>query len=289
MEAVCEGKQWDVLLACRPDGTVEGALPYLHGSRLGLRYILQPELTQYNGPWYNHPEGSTSAERIALENRVGEALAKQLEALRINIFSQNFSPAVTNWLPFHWASYHQTTRYTYRFPSIADPDALISQASGARRKNLSTLAGTCTVDTSTLTPETFARMHNGYWKRRSGNDLLTEDFVARVCTAALERGQGLLWGLRNEEKLLCAAFVAYDERCAYALLSAANEEAPANAQTYLDWQMIRHLSDRTQAFDFEGSMEPGGEFYYRSFGTEQTPYFHITRCRPALLRHLIKL
>ena len=68
--------------------------------------------------------------------------------------------------------------------------------------------------------------------------------------------------------------------------SAVAEGAPANAQTCLDWQMIRHLATLTEAFDFEGSMEQGGEYYYRSFGTVQTPYFEIARCRPKILHVL---
>ena len=52
METVCCGKQWDVALAHNDDGAVIGAMPYLIGSKLGLRYIVQPQLTQYNGPWY---------------------------------------------------------------------------------------------------------------------------------------------------------------------------------------------------------------------------------------------
>ena len=286
MEAVCRGKQWDVLLACRDDGTVEGALPYLHGRRLGLSYVLQPELTQYSGPWYNHPEGLSASARIDFENRVGSALAKQLDRLKINLFQQRFSPGITNWLPFHWKGYRQTTRYTYRFPSIADPDALMQQASGARRKNLSNLQRECTVD-SQMSPADFAQMHADYWQRKGGGDVLRRDFIEHICTTALHRGQGLLWALRDASgSALCAAFVAYDSRCAYALLSAVAEGAPANAQTCLDWQMIRHLATLTEAFDFEGSMEQGGEYYYRSFGTVQTPYFEITRCRPKILHVL---
>ena len=53
METVCAGKQWDVMLA-EKDGTVQGALPFLHGKKMGLKFILQPQLTPWNGPWL-HP------------------------------------------------------------------------------------------------------------------------------------------------------------------------------------------------------------------------------------------
>lgn len=50
MESVCCGKRWDVLLAER-DGRICGALPFLCGSKFGMRYVLQPQLTMFTGPW----------------------------------------------------------------------------------------------------------------------------------------------------------------------------------------------------------------------------------------------
>ena len=52
MDTVCSGKQWDVALARDTQGHITAAMPYLIGSKMGLRYVLQPQLTQYNGPWY---------------------------------------------------------------------------------------------------------------------------------------------------------------------------------------------------------------------------------------------
>ena len=40
METVCEGKEWDVLLS-QKESRIEGALPYLIGYRMGLRFIVQ--------------------------------------------------------------------------------------------------------------------------------------------------------------------------------------------------------------------------------------------------------
>ncbi len=284
METVCKGKQWDVLLSER-DGHIEGALPYLIGRKFCLRHILQPQLTQFCGPWYNCPE---NVDRIEFEHRVGGDLAAQLNALKVHVCIMHFSPAVTDWLPFHWAGYRQTTRYTYRFPSIADPETLLADASRARRQNLSDVENACTLDTA-FSPKEFASMHREYFERKKGGDLLEEEFIERVCHTALKRKQALLWALRDASgQPVNVSFVVYDERCAYALMSAIAPNAPRNSQTYLFWQMIRHLSNLTQSFDFEGSMDKGNEYFYRTFGTVQTPFFEVSRFRPSLLQHLIK-
>lgn len=284
METVCKDKQWDVLL-CQHNGRIEGALPYLVGRKYGLRYILQPQLTQFCGPWYNHPE---NADRVEFEHRVGSDLAAQLNALRAHLCLMHFSPAVTDWLPFHWAGYSQTTRYTYRFPSIADPDTLIANASRARRQNLSDVESLCTLDTF-FSPKEFAIMHHEYFLRKKGSDLLSKEFIERVCHIALGRNQALLWALRDHNgHPVNVSFVVYDKQCAYALMSAIAPDAPRNSQTYLFWQMIRHLSSITQSFDFEGSMDKGNEYFYRTFGTVQTPFFEVSRYRPQLLQTLLR-
>ena len=284
METVCRGKQWDVLLSQR-DNRIEGALPYLIGRKFGLRFILQPQLTQFCGPWYNHPSTSANPD---FEHRVGDDLATQLKGLKTNLFLQHFSPAVTDWLPFHWAGFRQTTRYTYRFPSIADPDTLIANASRARRQNLTDVESSCILDTD-FQPKEFAAMHREYFERKKGVDLLNQEFIEHVCRTALDRKQALLWALRNHRgNPVNVSFVVYDDRCAYALMSAIAPAAPRNSQTFLFWQMIRHLSSLTQAFDFEGSMDKGNEYFYRTFGTTQTPFFEISRFRPQILQYLLK-
>ena len=284
METVCKGKQWDVMLSER-NGVIEGALPYLYGSRFGLRYILQPQLTQFTGPWYNYPSGG---DRVEFEHRVGSDLARQLKSLKPHLCVLHFAPEITDWLPFHWEGFGQTTHYTYRFPSIGDPDALFAAASRARRQNMADVAGCCTLDPH-FDPARFARMHREYFERTKGIDLLPQTLVEEVCRTALERGQALLWALRDGKgNPVNVSFVVYDDRCAYALMSAIAPEAPRNSQTYLFWQMIRHLSTLTQAFDFEGSMEKGNEYFYRTFGTVQVPYFEVSRFRPACLSKLAK-
>ncbi|MBR1765683.1 MAG: hypothetical protein IJ745_01415 [Bacteroidales bacterium] len=282
METVCEGKRWDVLLSKR-QGRIEGALPYLHGSRLGLRYILQPQLTRFSGPWYNN-----ESHDLNFEMRVGTDLAQRLKALGVSVYIQHFSPEVTNWLPFRWEGFSQTTRYTYRFPSLANPDDLFRKASRVRRRHMDEVEASCSVDRH-LSPEEFAPFHADYYRRRGEKDQISNTLLLNVTQKALQRQQGMLWGLRDREGGLQAGwFVAFDSRCAYSLLLAIGRQAPPNAMTYLMWQMLNELSHHTQAFDFEGSIEPGLERFYRSFGTCQTPYFEVSLFKPKVLQHFFR-
>ena len=289
LEAVCAGKRWDVVAAYDRQGNPTAVMPFLWGSRFGIRYVLQPQLTQFSGPYFFYPEGLDPRRRLAFEHEASRQLLQRLETFRVAYFNQNFSPSVTNWLPFYWAGFAQTTRYTYRLPSLGDLDAVWAAMDGnQRRRQVRQNLGRYTLGPAT--PDELATLHRQYWEARAGHDLLSRDLMTRVASAALARGQALLLGLRDGEGQLCAVhFAPYDDRCAYSLLSAQRPGGQdRGVASLLVWLMLRELSSRTQAFDFEGSMDPDIERYYRSYGAEQISYFQLTKSRSRLLSALFE-
>lgn len=275
METVCEGKQWDVLLS-DGHGRLSGALPYLYGKKLGFTYLLQPQLTPWTGPWL-HPDLDADGRHYTLK-----ALAHALCDLHPALCMICCPPDLTDGLPFRWQGFRETIRYTHRFPSLADPETLYRSASRLRRRYDKAVAEQCIVDEH-LSLDEFVPFHVDYYRRRGQRDLIAEPFLRRVVSTACGRNQGMLWGLRDKRDghLQAAWFVAYDERCAWSLLLAIGTDAPRGAMSYLMWQVLRELSSRTRSFDFEGGMDPQLAFFYRSFGTVQTPYHCIYRsCVP---------
>ena len=282
MELVCEGKEWNVLLS-HSGNRLAGALPYLVGHRLGLRYILQPQLTQFNGPWL--AQGLDEEQRL----RTVDDLAAQLDAMRLALYVQCFSPDIDNWLPFYWRGYSQTTRYTYRFSPLQPVDRLMAAANPERRKRLDRLSAECTVDRQ-VDPAEFAAFHHSYYIRRDGHNLLPQNLVERVCKAAVDRGQGLVYGLRSHDgHLLVADFVVFDKHCAHSLVSGMSADAPRNANSLLFWTLIGDLYGRTDAFDFEGSMDPGIGHFFRSFGARAVPLMRVWHSRIPLATKLLHL
>ncbi len=288
METVCKGKKWDVALAYDGD-RLAGAMPYLFGKKLGMTYILQPQLTQYSGPVYFYPEGCEAA-RLDFEKKTAQKLIEQINTLKPACFIQNFSSAITNWLPFYWAGFHQTTRYTYRLEDISDPQALFENFDREKRQRKIRRYEDTTTVRFDMSAEEFARFHNRYWQSKGQRDLLSEEFITRVCSTAVARGNGVIGGLYDEEgRLLMVRFVAYDSRCAYSLMSAndSNLHRSGHSETLM-WKMLQYLSDKTKSFDFEGSMDEGVEYFYRSFGATQTPYFQIYKYSNPLIKLRVK-
>ena len=252
MDAVCEDKVWDVALATDGDRLL-AAMPYLLRCRCGVRYVLQPQLTQFSGPWYCVPPDMSPARRVDFEHKAAGLLIDQLDTLRLGWFCQRFAPSVTDWLPFYWRGYRQTTRYTYRIDDISDPQRVFdnfdrSKERGRRIRRIADRYSAVEVDT-----QTFVDFHTAYWHSRGYADLLPAGLMRRVVDTACARGQGLTLGLRDTGgELAVAWFAVHDDRCAHALLSAkAPHEQSADVTALLVWRLIETLSSRTAAFDFE--------------------------------------
>ena len=279
MEAVCEGKRWDVALAFDSRGEVSAALPYLYGSRWGLRYVLQPQLTQYNGPWYRPDADRQDAAR---------QLQRHLDGLRLALFHQNAAPQLGA-LP-EWDGYEQSSRVTYRIEDISDPQRVFEAFDKSRRQRQIRRAEKVLTVNEDVTPEQFARFHAAYWQRRGEKDLLSQEFIIRIIRHTLRRGQGILLGLDDSQGSLQAArFVAYDGNCAYSLLSALGDGHPNGASPLLFWEILKRLSGRCASFDFEGSMDPGIALSYSLYGARPTTYLQLTRCRIPLLRRFLHI
>lgn len=272
METVCAGKQWDVMLS-KGHGHLQGAMPYLFGRKFGMKYILQPQLTPWCGPWIN-PSFDATCRKYTLM-----ALALGLRREKAVLCRQCFPPMISDCQPFLQEGFQSTIRHTYRFDPIPEPQMLPKLADRGRKRNVEAVRQAYTVDKQVGADE-FAALHIEYWERRSGHDLLGRDFIRRVCATALDRGQALLYGLRDENGTLMAArFVVYDSNCAYALMSAMRPNTLRNSMTVLVWEMLTDLYGRTKAFDFEGGMDSGVGHFYSSFGAQKTEYLCIYRSR----------
>lgn len=277
METVCAGKRWEVLLV-REGDCVRGAWPYLCGSRMGLRYVLLPQLTMFGGPWL-----ADSADSEALD-----CLVQQFAKLNPALCLQRLAPSVTSAKPFTLLNCKVSRRSTYRFDLQRGVPELMAAASELRRRDYKRLDAQLHIDTD-IDATLFADMHADYWRRRGKRDLVGRDLIVRVCTEAVGRGQGILAGARDGDgRLHAALFAPYDQESAYLLLSAIGPEAPRNVMSYLIWKVLALLQDRTRWFDFEGGAEEGVGRYYRSFGAEKVEYLQLMRAVNPLLAKLLK-
>ena len=89
MDAVCAGKQWDVLMIQGEQGEILAAMPYLLRKRAWMKYIVMPQQTQIGGIWLT--------EAAADVPDICQKISNELAKMKLSYYRQQYpigSPAV---------------------------------------------------------------------------------------------------------------------------------------------------------------------------------------------------
>lgn len=285
---MCGEGNWDVLLI-EQKGQVQAALP-LYIPHPGI--VSMPPYTQTMGPWF-----APEAPDMKYTTRLGwrqQLCQTFIEALRnYPHFYQHFHYEVTDWLPFYWAGYSQTTRYTYRLPRLTDEEELLRNMSPNIRRNLTKARNKYGISVRRgISEDEFLTIHRQTFRRQGLSVPQDPEILRALIRTCRQRGQGELWGGYDPEgRLHAAVFVVWQESSAWYLAGGGDPDLrDSGAHSLVLWEAIRAVAPLTRQFDFEGSMLPGVERFFREFGAIQTPYHAISRGKLSLIhRALLKL
>lgn len=285
LDACAGGGGWDAVLA-RENGRVVGALPYFYKQKGPFRYATMPPFVKWLGP-YVLPELRGNPRR---EPAVVAALLAQLPPLAA--FKQNCYPTLTNWLPFYWQGFRQTTYYTYRLhqlPNLARVEAGLS--AGIRREIRQARQRVRVVHDLPLA--TFYAVNRLSFARQGLAVPYSEAQFLRLDAALAAQGaRQLFFAVDAQDRVHSVAYLIWDATTAYYHLAGDDPALRAsNAGILLAWEAIRYASEvlGLGCFDFEGSMLPGVERVRVRFGAVQTPYFFVWRHQSRLFEWLEKL
>jgi len=259
----------------RRDDKVVARLPYAQRRRLGLTTIGQPPFTQTLGPWLA-PKACKYARQLETEKKLIGELIEMLPPF--DFFRQSFSPMLTNWLPFYWAGFEATVRYTYRIEDLSDLDRVRSEFQEHVRRGIR--KAECAVEVDDDYPlEDLLRLNERTYARQGVKSPDSPELVRRLDAACAQRGaRRILGAVDARGRVHAALYVVWDERTLYALINARDPELQKlGSNTLLYWEAIQLASKVSRVFDFEGSMLEPIEHYFRGFGGRQTPYFSISR------------
>ena len=271
LDAVAPGR-WSAAVVRQGDDVV-ARLPYTYRRRPGLMTIVQPELTQTLGPWLACLEGKY-ARRLEREKRLLGQLIELLppfDFLRVNL-----SPSLTNWLPFYWAGFDATVRYTYRIEDLTDLERVRAEFQEHVRRGIRKAEGAVAVECDHPLDD-LLRLNALTFARQGRRPPYSDEYVRRLDAACAARGSRRVFAAVDARgKPHAALYVVWDERTLYPIINARDPSSCAvGANTLLYWEAIRLASQVSRAFDFEGSMLEPIEHFVRGFGGRQTAYFSI--------------
>jgi hypothetical protein len=275
LDAVCGSDGWDVSIVENARGIV-ATLPFLYRTHHRSGHISMPALTQCFKLWISYTDPTKVEARLSQEKQVITELLHQLP--QFESFVLNFDHSLTNWLPFYWQGFTQTTRYTYVIDDLTDLTAVFASFSHAKRKNIKRAESILKVGPE-LTAQEFYNHH--VMTLEKAGKAINYDYalLEKIFQATRAHDCGKVFTAVDSDGLVHAAIlVIWDPLQAYYLMSSIDpDHRSSGAATYLIQQAITDMRSKTKRFDFEGSMIEGVENSFRQFGTIQVPYFQIQK------------
>ncbi len=278
LDAVCGVYSWDVAIVQDSNGKMEGVLPYVRGKRMGMPWSSMPMLTPYLGPYLIRPTNGNTSQVYAFEKRVMSELINQLPSFFY--FSQNWLPDYQNWLPFYWRGFQQTTYYTYVFQDIRRTDRLFQKFKSSTRNHIRVASRLFSIKENAQLAD-FYQLNKTVFEVQGQQIPYDYHFLNTIDEALLAKSQRKLFMAYSEEikRYEAGIYIVQDQNTAYLLASGRVAGSHSGAVPLLVWHALKTLSKEVERFDFEGSIIPGIEIFFRSFGAELCPYFQVRKAR----------
>jgi len=269
--------KWDIALVSNGD-EILASMPYTTESRItGLKVSAMPTLTQSLGPWIRKANGKYSTQ-LSHEMGLQQKLIDQLPAFAH--FTQNWHHHQTNWLPFYWNGFEQTTRYTYIIDDITDLNCVFSEFSSSYRNKIRKAKQILSIKED-LDIETFYKINSLTFSRQNISIPYSFDLLKRHDKELARREQRkIFYAIDSDGSIHSALYLTWDKLSSYVDMAGEDpEKRKSGAGILLIWEAIKYTRNQLQLnrLDFEGSMIQGVERVRRDCGARQYPYYTVSR------------
>jgi hypothetical protein len=257
-------------------GALIGGAAFQEERRWGLRIIRNPPFTPTCGPFMAVKSRNPVA---VLEERrkLLECFAEQLDKEPAAISSLALDRGISDALPFFWRGFKVIPNYTYLLDLDVSLDDMRKNMSPVRRNDASKatrdgLMVTRTTDMSIvrdLVLATFVRQQK----------LIDEPILEAILFRYAKPFNSYAFTTCCGDVPAATCFVVHDAKTAYYLLGGYNaQERHHGAGPLAVLEAIKHAQELgLKTFDFEGSVVPAIERYFRGFGGQLTPYFTVNK------------
>ncbi len=285
LDTICGKNGWDILMVKRGK-EVAATMPIQVRKKYGFRLPRMPLFVKYWGPYFTNNFRSKKQQ---------QKLMRELIQLfpKYDLFEQYFHPLITNSLPFHWAGFSTTTRYTFVLESLDNLEKIYSNIDSDYRNNKIPKAKQIVEITSDRTLQEFYAVQKKTFDRQGIDVPFSFDFLKKYDEAlANNNARKIFFAVDKENQIHSVVYLIWDEETAYFLMAGDDADLRnSGAGIFLTWHVIEYVKVVLQKnrFDFLGSMIEPITRVRRNFGAKQVSYFNIKKINSKLLKVLYAL
>ncbi|MGQ4876333.1 MAG: methicillin resistance protein [Promethearchaeia archaeon] len=275
LDAVCGEGNWNVVLV-ENGGEIIASLPYFKKKKYLFNIITMPLLTQNFKLWIRYPKGQKYAGKLAYEKKVIFEIINKLP--KCDMFNLNFHYSLTNWLPFYWEGFKQTTKYTYVIEDLKNIENVFLNFSKSKRKDIKKAEKNISI-VDNLSLKKFYEINKLTFERQNLNIPYSFGLINKIDIACDKNNcRKIFFAVDKTHKIHAVMYCIYDDISVYCIMGGQDPSLRySGAKSLINFEAMKFASKKNLKFDFEGSMIRGVEEFYRSFGSIQKPYFNIIK------------
>lgn len=273
LDAACQANQWDVVLIEKGDQVI-ASMPYAIKKSGPFTVSTMPHLTKFLGPYLTKDFCSTKQ-----AHKIIKSLIEQLPPFAY--FNQNCFYTQTDWLPFLWKGFEQTTQYSYVIEDLSNLNKVYQNISSNYRNNKIKKAEAVVQIVKNRTLEEYFEVQQMSFKRQGILLPFSFEYFKKYDEIiSAHHARQLLFAVDKQGQIHSAAYLLIDRDRVYYHIAGDNPDLRnSGAGILLAWKAIQFTKQELglNIFDFEGSMIQSIERVRREFGAKQIPYFNLTR------------
>lgn len=281
---------WEALIVKEKEKWM-AVLPFLPNHKFGFLRSLQPRFSQYWGVCFL-PDTKTSYESLSSKKAILDLLIPEVSSIQHIVW--HFSPAFDYPLPFFWNKFSLENRYTFQL-DLSIPGETIHASMASTIRRYLRKGNALNVEEST-DPDILIRLLR--LQQRNGHEIIGSndkdwDTVSKLIRYLTSSGNGRMYVVKTTEGSVAAAglFARFGGIGTYLLGTYDPDLNNRSAMPTMMWHSIcTEQAAGMKIFDFEGSMIPGVERFFRRMGGRPVPYLKVERNElPYLLRWIHEL
>ncbi len=255
-------------------GDLRGGFCVWEQRKFGLRILRNPPFTPDVGPFFEF-RASNAAARTNEQRAVVEAMVEYLSRSNAAVISLGLSLGITDCLPFYWRGWKVVPHYTYRIDLAQNEDMLFAAMSSERRNDVrKSRADSIVVDETTGILEMRALVMATYDRQEMSFPPPCMDLIFSAFSPGENNSCCLI--AQANGRPVAGVYMVHDARTAYYLIGGYADGAHHGAGALAIWSAILKAKELgLEVFDFEGSVIPPIERYFRGFGGVLTPVFSV--------------
>ena len=258
------------------DNRLFGGFHLFENNKFFIRYYNNPPFTPFIGPFFIN-KSSTDFKILNFQKKVSKNLSKFIKKLNAILLFFSLDRTLIDVQPFIWAKLKVYIRYTYATNLRLNKEKIWENFSPERRNDI-------------------RKANNDGVKIFKGSDkntlmeLIMKSLTRQNKTIDIKSLEKIVFEFSSDinsfyfiasykEKPISVSFCIHDKKTAYYVIGgydSNNKHHGAGASTL--WECIKHAKKLDlKEFDFDGSMIPNIERFFRGFGGQLVPFYRINR------------